>query len=116
MGNDYPFSTKTTLEQVDGDRDLLKELIDIFSGQTRQQLQILRESVAAKDAPTVRRAAHTIKGSVANFGAQPAFELAFCLEQMGADGALDQAPAALDALAAELVRLESALREFVDTQ
>jgi len=113
MGNDYPFSPQTTLEQVDGDRDLLKELIEIFSGQTRQQLQILKESIAGKDAPTVRRAAHTIKGSVANFGAQPAFDLALCLEQMGKDGALGQAPVALETLASELQRLEKALREFV---
>lgn len=112
MGNDHPFSPQTTLEQVDGDRDLLKELIEIFSNQTKQQLQILRDSIASSDTPTVRRAAHTIKGSVANFGAQPAFDLALCLEQMGRDGVMAEAPAALATLEAELIRLESALREF----
>lgn len=107
------FDPRITLAQVDGDRDLLKELIEIFAGQYKKNLALLEESLKKNDAPAFRLAAHTIKGSAANFRAQTAFDLARRLEEMGKTGEFSQAPAALDALVAELERLEKALREFV---
>jgi two-component system, sensor histidine kinase and response regulator len=59
----------------------------------------------------VQRAAHAVKGSVGTFGARPARELAARLEGVGREGRLDEAPALLDALEAELTRVTVALRD-----
>jgi HPt (histidine-containing phosphotransfer) domain-containing protein len=57
----------------------------------------------------VERAAHGLKGSVANFGAQAAVDAAFQLEQMGRAGDVTGASQAIDTLALALSALHSEL-------
>ena len=86
------------LSRVGGDTELLREIAVMFIDDCPRALAELREALANSDAPKLENAAHALKGSVANFGAQTAVEAAFRLEQMGRSGQLSEAPETLRAL------------------
>jgi HPt (histidine-containing phosphotransfer) domain-containing protein len=83
---------------VGGDVDLLREIAALFIDDCPRALAELRQAVEQRDASKLENAAHALKGSVANFGAQVAVDAAFRLEQMGRAGELSESSAALDAL------------------
>jgi HPt (histidine-containing phosphotransfer) domain-containing protein len=100
------------LERVDNDHDLLKQLIEIFIKKTPEYLEQLQQSVQSKNAEQTRFFAHTLKGSLANFGAEKARQMAFEIETMGKDNALNNAPQALQALEIEIQGVVQAILEF----
>ena len=57
------------LETIGGDREFLAELIDTYLGDSPRLFGELRDGLAAGDATTVRRAAHTLKSTSASLGA-----------------------------------------------
>lgn len=67
--------------RFEGKGDLLRRMIRIFSEQTPQLLARLRHAARRGDAPAVAWTAHTLKGSLSQFGANAAAELARQLEQ-----------------------------------
>jgi CheY-like chemotaxis protein/HPt (histidine-containing phosphotransfer) domain-containing protein len=71
------------LARVDGDEELLEELVTIFLDNSLQLMNEIRESLARGDSKRLRHAAHTLKGSAANFGTSPVCEEAARLEMMG---------------------------------
>jgi CheY-like chemotaxis protein len=100
-----PVNLSAALEVVDGDRDLLRESVQIFLTQDYvRQLADLREAIELRDALTVKRAAHGIKGALSSFGGWPARDLALRLETMGREENLADAASALHELEAELDR------------
>jgi len=80
------FDPDVVLKRVDGDRELLKEVADIFLEDTPRLLADLRNAIIRGDARALERTAHSLKGSVGNFGARRASEAAGALEQMGRQG------------------------------
>jgi two-component system sensor histidine kinase/response regulator len=90
------------LSRVGGDTELLREIAVIFIDDCPRALAELREALANADARNLENAAHALKGSVANFGAETAVDAAFRLEQMGRSGRLDEAPETLRALESAL--------------
>jgi HPt (histidine-containing phosphotransfer) domain-containing protein len=70
----------------------------------------VREAIDRGDADALNRAAHTLKGVVANFASPPSYEAALRLEQMGRGGELAGARAAFATLTTTVGHLESALR------
>ncbi|HVO97754.1 MAG TPA: Hpt domain-containing protein [Bryobacteraceae bacterium] len=80
---DEIFDKNVALARVGGDADLLKEIAQLFLADYPKSLSDLREAIEAGDAKRMERAAHGLKGSVANFGARPAVEAAYRLETMG---------------------------------
>ena len=68
---DPSFDPDDVLARVEGNRDLLAELVDIFRAEYPRLLANLRHSVETGDARGVQEAAHAIKGTVGNFGAPP---------------------------------------------
>ena len=79
---DYPLA----LSRVGGDKELLKELGDLFLEEYPQLLAEIHDAHKQGAAAQLGRVAHSLKGSVANFGAKDAVELAAQLEQCGAKG------------------------------
>ena len=57
------------LETVGGDREFLAELVDTYLADSPGLFAELRAAIAADDAATARRAAHTLKSTSASFGA-----------------------------------------------
>src|SRR5712692_6510593 len=97
------------LSRMGGDDELLREIAGLFLEEYPELLARLAAAVSDHDAQTVERAAHSIKGSVANFGAQSAFQAALELEQMGRAEKLVDASEQLSALERALASLHAEL-------
>ena len=54
--------------QCEGEPDLIVELIDLYLADVPQQLSAMRDGVLKSDRDSLKRAAHTLKGSSANLG------------------------------------------------
>ena len=86
--------------RLEGDRELMLELAELFLTGSPHALSEVRRAIDASDAPELLRAAHTLKGSLSCFGATTACASAHALEMMGHTGDLTGA----DARLADLVR------------
>jgi two-component system sensor histidine kinase/response regulator len=93
------------LSRVGGDVALLRDIAQIFVEQCPGMLRDVRRALAGCDGPALERAAHSLKGAVANFGARRASEAAFSLEKMGREGRWEGSEAALADLEAALEQL-----------
>jgi len=80
------FDLTAALAYVEGDRELLDELLGIFARDAPVRMDKIRRAVAAGDAVELRRQAHTLKGPLKVLGATAAAELAQELESRGRDG------------------------------
>jgi PAS domain S-box-containing protein len=107
------FDRAELMNRVEGDVELLQELLDLFRDSCPRQLVDLQEAIARRDSQTVERVAHSIKGSVGNFAARGAAAAALRLETMGRGGDLEGAPAALSSLEVETDRLLGALAALI---
>jgi two-component system sensor histidine kinase/response regulator len=103
------FDMTEALENVGGDMDLLKEIIEIFLDDFPNQMKQIREGILAGDAKAVEHAAHSLKGSVANFAAKRAYDKAYCLEVLGREGNLGEANEAFGDLEKEIKEMKDAL-------
>lgn len=79
------------LASVDGDRELLREVIDAFLKESPMLMATLKESVSSKNASALHRAAHTFKGALMSLGAMSVSDLARDLEELGRSGTTDGA-------------------------
>lgn len=102
------------LDRVQGDRELLEEIIGLFFGNYPSQLAELHEAIRRRDPQSLQSVAHAIKGSVGNFGAHAAVEVAQRLETMGREGDLATAEAVCTELEEALARLKPALAALAD--
>lgn len=100
------------LAHFGGDVELVREIAGLFLQSSPDVLRQIREALARGDAEQVRRAAHTLKGSAANFLAKPVSDAAFRVEKLGRAGDLGPVPEALAALEAQVERLRSALADW----
>jgi len=106
---DEVFAQEDLLERLDGDRDLLNELIGIFLEDSPKVLLDIKGAVAQGDAGALERSAHRAKGSLANMNAKMATDAALKLEMMGREGQLSESRAALETLELALERLSEKL-------
>jgi len=111
-GGDGVVDRAALLAGVDGNRGLLRELVRLFLADCPRRRAEIKEAVRRGDAEALRKAAHTLKGSVGNFAAKQAFAAAQRLEIMGRDGELDKAGEARMALESELARLTEGLTKL----
>jgi two-component system sensor histidine kinase/response regulator len=83
------FDLAAVKERVDGDMELLSELLNIFFDDYPNSINRLEDAVGTKDPLKVQHAAHAIKSACGNLGAMRCHNLAFQLEQKGRAQALD---------------------------
>jgi HPt (histidine-containing phosphotransfer) domain-containing protein len=100
-------------DTVQGDQELLRLVAEAFLEECPQLVGQLRGAIAARDCPVVRRAAHTVKGSLRTFAADEPIQLAARIEEMGRTESLDAAPETFDTLAKKLDSIMTELTEFV---
>lgn len=99
--------TKEQLLSNYGDEDLLKTLITLFLDQLPVLLSDMDDSLQSKNFESLARTAHSLKGSVGNFGAKNAWIMAQTIES--AATARD-----LDAAAASALKLKEELRGAIE--
>jgi PAS domain S-box-containing protein len=104
----------TLLSRFDGELELLKDLVTLFLDDYPKLFDGIRGAAERGDAEAMERAAHKLKGSVANFAAPIAYDAALRLEAMGRDGHLDDVPEALEELESALEDLKPALLNLGD--
>ncbi|MCK4602141.1 MAG: response regulator, partial [Phycisphaerae bacterium] len=109
-----PFDLAEALRRASGDAELLIELMGMFTDTAPEMLAAIREAIDSGDAEAVARAAHTLKGSVGNFAAKEAFDLALAIETAGRFGDLADVGSMFEKLAAELSRLTTAFADHAD--
>ena len=97
------------LARLGGDEGLLRDLVQFFVEDSPGLLEQIRTSLRAGSAEELERAAHSLKGLAANFGAQHAVKAALELEQIGHSRSLSRAESALGELEFEIHRLTRAL-------
>ena len=73
----------------------------------------IRAAVASQDPRSLEIASHTFKGSIANFGATRACDLALKLEMMGRERNLTAVTAVMTSLEAEVDSVTNAIAEFI---
>jgi HPt (histidine-containing phosphotransfer) domain-containing protein len=101
---------EAALELVEGDRELVEELANLFAGECPNALAGMRAALEGNDAALLERLAHTMKGSSANIGATGTSQLALVLESQARSGKLDEAREQFRLLDAEAGRLLIELR------
>jgi two-component system sensor histidine kinase/response regulator len=102
------------LAQVDGDLELLREVVGLFIEDYPRGLAEIRDAVARKDGPTLERAAHSLRGAVSNFYSKSTIEAARSLEEMGRTSEMSKAVFALAILETDLRELKLALSAAVN--
>ncbi len=103
----------SALEGVDGDRDLLKTVLEVFLEESVRLIQELRTAVSESDFGRVRHAGHSLKGALLGVGAVPTAELAQVLEMMDAQGLMDSQNERLSELERQLAQVQNECRVFV---
>ena len=92
--------------------EFVGELVDTFLEEAPAMLEELRRALAAGDADTFRRAAHSLKSNSNTFGALALGALARELELGGIAKAAEGGKKPLDALEQEYSRVAAALIEL----
>ena len=105
------FSCAWLLERFDGDEELLARVAGIFMEHTPALLAAVQADINAGNAVALSRSAHTLRGSLANVGAEHAASLAAEIEERarkdlleGADGRMVELSYEVDSVLAELGR------------
>ena len=71
------------LERLGGDEELLQEVAKLFLDEYPGLMSDIRQAIETSNSNQLERAAHSLKGSVANFGSDAAWQAAFALEKLG---------------------------------
>jgi len=97
------------LERLGGDEELLREVASLFLDEYPQLMHEIRSAAETRDADALQRAAHSMKGSVSNFGADGVYQAAFALEKKGRAGDLEALEPCIRELACALENIHPAL-------
>lgn len=93
---------KELLERLDGDRELLHELLGMFREDVWVNLEKAREAKAERDFESLARTAHTLKGTLTNLSMRAAAETAAALERAARENRQGDCEQQLDRLVKEL--------------
>jgi len=101
------------LERLEGDRDLLDELLALFAEECQSSIKGIREAFDSRDARVLERLAHTVKGSAANLGANDLSKAASAVEKKARAEEMDNVAEEVAALERQVERLMPELESLV---
>ena len=93
------------LERVEGDQELLAEMIQLFLADAPHLLEAMRNALQQGDMTLLERSAHSMKGAAGNMSAQVTVSAALQLEQSAKKGDAESSKADLAALEVAVERL-----------
>ena len=105
-----PVALADMLKMVGDDADFVGDIVDTYLEDAPAQVAGMEEALSAGDLPTLGRHAHTLKGNSLNVGATTLAEIARGLEEQARAGDGAGAGPRIDAAAAELGRVTTALQ------
>jgi two-component system, sensor histidine kinase and response regulator len=100
------------LDRMGGDKELLREVMTLFLDDGPKLLEQMSDAIRQGDADGLQKAAHALKGAVANFTAKSAVQAALDLEAMAKTGDISQAVGALAVLEKEIDHVREELIAF----
>ncbi|MGE5583572.1 MAG: PAS domain S-box protein [Bacillota bacterium] len=106
-----PVDLAETMRIVEGDKELLKELVMIFVNDCPRRLQEIKEAIETGNPRNLELSAHSFRGAVVNFGAHRVFDLLNELEKMGKTADLNNARSVFKKLAGEIERIKTYFAE-----
>jgi HPt (histidine-containing phosphotransfer) domain-containing protein len=110
---DSPFDHAGLLDRVEGDTELLREIVELFLADCPRMLADVQAAIGAGDPVALRRSAHTLKGAAANFGATAVVALSLTLETIGKSSDVSDAGAVGERLEAALTALQAELHALL---
>lgn len=105
----YEFDRKGLLERVSDDRGTLAVLADVFRSELPRQLAEIDAAISSRDEGFLKLAAHSCKGTAANFGGTTAAEIAGRIEALAGTGDFASAAALTPELSEALNNLVAQL-------
>ncbi|WP_013321735.1 response regulator [Gloeothece verrucosa] len=96
-----------------GDLELMKEMIQCYFIESEKLVKTITSAIAHTDAPSLFRAAHSLKSSSASLGASHFSELCKTLEMIGKTGNLNKAPEMVKILEQEYIKVTQDLKQFL---
>ena len=99
------------LERVQDDKELLLELLDIFSDDYQKKRVQLEEAVNKNDSEQIKSVAHSLKGASGNISAKSMRESFMKLEQMGEKRDISQAGGVLKTVDQQFIALAKRMEE-----
>lgn len=113
--NRFPsFDPVIAMRQVGDDPGVLREVMELFVQTAAKQEEEVRSAVERRDAKSLERVAHSIKGACAIFGATATRDAAYRLELVGRAGTFEGAAEAMARLSDETARLTLDLKRFLN--
>lgn len=100
------------VELMDGDKELIVDLIDTLVEETPPMLNKLKHALAGQDQGEVQRQAHSLKSSSAQMGASAFADMCKELEHQARAGQLPNEPDLGRALDDEFQRVQAALMDW----
>jgi len=110
------FNAKQALDQIEGDRESLSELLSTFTRIYPQQIVELREANRDQDAEKLAALAHRFKGSLGLFAAEAAAVVVRQLEVCARESNYTDAELSLTKLETECEQLVTDLAAFLHTE
>lgn len=108
------YDLSEALERVDGDRELLGELAEIFLDSCPAYLDNIRDALAHNDSQALSFAAHALKGSVGNFVKIGPFETARTLESLSKQSTMEGTSDLFQQLETEMADLQLLLESVLE--
>ena len=105
------FDESVLIGQFEGDKDLIREVVDVFASDAPTQIALLKEALLAGDADAVRQRAHALKGAASSVGAIALRELSRGAEEAGGAGDLASVAPLVGAMDRALAELKTAVAE-----
>lgn len=96
-----------------GEPDVLSEVLQMFLAEVPPRLDRLRNAWAAGNIEEVHRAAHSLKGSAGNIGANALFAVCNALDEKSRSGEVGAVGALVDALGVEYGRVEAEIARLM---
>lgn len=113
MSSIDPSAIKALQELNPGDESFLRDLIQIYLEDAPRRLVEIEVALARRDAHQVTAAAHSLKGSSANFGAANLRSRCEKIEALGRSESLGPVEAELAGLREELARVRADLEALL---
>lgn len=108
------FDPESLLDRIDGDIELLRELIEVFSQEGPRMMARIEEAIHQGSPKDLEKAGHKMKGSVLQFSAAAAAAVAARLEEKGRSGSVAGAEPLVEQLRQEVGHLQVILTSMVN--